>query len=112
MLHLHRIVHPFDFMFDSTGDILMFGDFYYKEDEPDSEGKYWTIRATTYHQLRQQKQEENWNYSKLNNAESWRDYDKQVKDAYHEMVKESILDHKIAGKSVENEEKELGIFLK
>ena len=26
MLRLHRMVHPFDFMFDSTGDILMYGD--------------------------------------------------------------------------------------
>ena len=110
MLRLHRLVHPFDFIFDSTGDILMYGDFYYKEDEPDENGKYLIIRATTYHQLKKQRKEDNWDYTILNNAESLRDYEKQVKDAYHELVKESILEHKVWGKDSQNYARDEGEY--
>lgn len=104
------MLHPLEFMKDSTGDILVYGDFYYEEDEPDEEGRYWRIRATTYHNLKQQRLQENWDYTKLNNAESWRDYDKQVKDAYAELVKESILEHKVWGKTSQNYDKDAGEY--
>lgn len=110
MLRLHRIVHPFDFMFDSTGDILLYGDFYYKEDEPDEEGKYLTIRATTYHNLKKQRREEQWDYTILNRQESQRDYEKSVKDAYHELITNSILEHKVWGKNSQNYAKEAGEY--
>lgn len=110
MLRLHRMVHPFDFKFDSTGDILMYGDFYYEEDEPDEDGKYLTIRATTYHTLKQQRKEENWDYTTLNNQESQKDYEKQVKEAYQELIKSSILEHKIWGKDSQNWAKDAGEY--
>lgn len=110
MLRLHRLVHPFDFIFDSTGDILMYGDFYFKEDEPDENGNYLIIRATTYHNLKQQKKKDNWDYTVLNRQESLRDYEKSVKDAYHELVKESILEHKVWGKDSQNWAKDAGEY--
>lgn len=108
MLRLKRIVHPFDFMYDSTGDVLMYGDFYYQEDEPDENGKYFLIRATTYHQLRKEAKEDAWDYSTLNNATSLRDYERQLKDAEHELAKESILSHKIQNKPSFNNDVDSG----
>jgi len=110
MLRLKRVVHPFDTMFDSTGDTLIYGDFYYEEDEPDENGKYLRIRATTYHQLKKERKETNWDYTVLNNAESLRDYEKQIKDAEHELVKESILSHKVWGKDSQNNDRDAGEY--
>lgn len=111
MLRLKRIVHPFDFMYDSTGDILMYGDFYYEDDEEkDSNGKPYTIRATTYQQLKMKRKRDNWDYTTLNNAESLRDYEKQVKDAEHELFKESILSRKVWNKDSQNNDRDAGEY--
>lgn len=110
MLKLHRLVHPFDFIFASNGEILMYGDFYYKEDEPDEDGKYLIIRATTYHNLKKQRKEENWDYSILNKQESQRDYEKAVKEAYQNLVNTSILEHKVWGKDSQNKAKDAGEY--
>jgi len=111
MLRLKRIVHPFDFMFDSTGEILMYGDFYYEDDEDvDTHGHPYRIRATTYQNLKNQRKKDNWDYTTLNNAETLRDYEKQLKDAEHELFKESVLSRKVWNKDSQNNDKDAGEY--
>lgn len=111
MLHLKRIVHPFDFMYDSTGDIMMYGDFYYEDDEDtDSHGHPYRIRATTYQNLKNQRKRDNWDYTILNRAETLRDYEKQVREAEHELFKESVLSRKVWGKDSQNNDRDAGDY--
>ena len=108
MLRLKRMIHPFDFMFDSTGDILMFGDYYYQDDELDENGKRYTIRATTLYKQQQEKRQNEWDESILNNAESLREYEKAIKDAEHELAKNEALNKNIWGKDSQNRDREAG----
>lgn len=111
MLRLKRIVHPFDMINDSTGDPMIYGDFYYEDDEDvDERGQPYRIRATTYHNLKQQRREENWDYSILNNAESLKDYEQQLREAEYELFKESVLERKVWGKDSQNNDREAGEY--
>lgn len=68
----------------------MYGDFYYEDDQT---GK--RVDAQYYHQLKEEKREENWDYSTLNEAESQRDYQEQLKELEREVLSQSILNEEV-----------------
>ena len=68
----------------------MYGDFYYEDDQT---GK--RVDAQYYHSLKEEKREENWDYSKLNEAESQREYQEQLKELEREALSKSILNEEV-----------------
>lgn len=111
MLRLKRIVQPFDMINDSTGQPMIYGDFYYEDDEEkDDWGNPYRIRATTYHSLKQQRKQDNWDYTILNNAQNLKDYEQQLKEAEQELFKETVLEMKVWGKDSQNNDKEVGEY--
>lgn len=91
MLFLKRIIHPTDFFrCDASGKILMYGDFYFEDDQT---GK--RIDAQYYHQLKEEQRENNWDYSVLNDAENQREYQEQLKELEREALSQSILNEKV-----------------
>ena len=68
----------------------MYGDFYYEDDQT---GK--RVDAQYYHQLKEEQREENWDYSTLNEAESQRDYQEQLRELEREALSQSILNEEV-----------------
>ena len=111
MLRLKRIVYPFDFMLDSTGDVLMYGDFFYEDDEDiDEHGQPYRIRATTYQKLKTQNRRDNWDYSRLNYFKDQREYAKELRQAEYELAKGRWIEHKVWGKNSRNNDIEAGTY--
>ena len=68
----------------------MYGDFYYEDDQT---GK--RVDAQYYHQLKEEQREENWDYTTLNEAESQRDYQEQLRELEREALSQSILNEEV-----------------
>lgn len=102
MLRLHRITDPYEFLMDKVdGSVIMPGDFYYEDDEDGL-----IVNAKTLYNLKEKKRKENYDYSLRDNAQSWKDYNQQMKQAEQELLKEDVLTRKVWGHEAENNEKE------
>ncbi len=84
----------------------MFGDFYYRDD---TDGKI--ISARYYQSLKQQRREENWDYSLLNQAASQKEYQDMLREKEMELLSEEVLDRPVYGRDSDNAAREAGIYL-
>ena len=107
MLWLKRVIYPTDFFkCDATGKILMYGDFYYEDDET---GK--RIDAQYYHNQKMQMRKENWPYNeKKEFYTSDKEYRKEMERAEQEALAAEILNKPIGGHAASNRSKELGTY--
>ena len=79
---------------------MMYGDFYYEDDEDGT-----IVSANYYHQLKEQKKRDNFDYTILNNAKSQKEYQDQLEKAEQEYLQATILDRKMFNKTAQNYEK-------
>lgn len=103
MLVLKRMTHPNEFITcKASGEVLMYGDFYYQDiDDPNI-----VIGARYYNNMKRQRKEEEFDYSILEDAQSQKDYQDQLKKAEQEYLQSTMLDMPILGQEAENYEKE------
>lgn len=90
MLHLKRMTHFNEFLKDSFDNILMYGDFYY---ESDTTGKI--ISANKYHELKQEKRKDNWDYTMDNFFTNDKEYQEALKEKERELLEKSVLDEPV-----------------
>lgn len=96
MLVLKRVQNFNEFLKCGLSEqVLMYGDFYY-EDTDDG----LIVSATYYHELKTKKEEEEFDYTKLNTATSEKEYSDMLKQAEREYLNEVIFDRKILGKDI------------
>lgn len=112
MLWLRRNTNPYQLeKCGVSGELIAPGDFYYVDDEDGL-----IIKATIYKELKDRKKEDEWDYSKLNNAVNEYEYRNMLKEATRQMLYSSVLDRKVSGKydptPESNELKELYSFIK
>ena len=94
MLHLKRIVNPFEWeRCHITGAYIRYGEFYYEDDEDGL-----VVSFDYYNQLKKEKREAEWDYSRLSQAESEQEYDTIMQEKTREFLSQGLLDRKIAGK--------------
>lgn len=102
MLHLKRITNFNEFLrCKVSGQIMMYGDFYYEDDEDGL-----IVSANYYNQLKKQKQENEWDYTELNNAQDQKDYQDRLREAEMALFESEVLNRKVAGKDSDNYERE------
>lgn len=103
MLHLKRITHFNEFLKCQVSDeIMMYGDFYYEDDEDGL-----IVSAKYYHDLKKKKKEDEFDYTELNNAQSQKEYQDQLRQAERELFESTVLDRKVFGKDSQNYEREV-----
>ena len=91
MLHLKRVQYFTDFLrCGVSGEIISHGDYYYEDDEDGL-----IIKASVYGQLKKEKREREFDYTKLNQAESHRDYQQMLKEYERSFLSETVLDRKL-----------------
>ncbi|MCY7865936.1 hypothetical protein [Bacillus atrophaeus] len=96
MLHLKRVVNFNDFIrCKVSGDIISYGDFYYEDDEDG-----FIVKATVYKAMLREKELNEFNYEKLQRAESQLDYRQALKEYEREFLAQSLFERKIAHKEV------------
>ena len=106
MLFLKRIVRFNEFMkCDASGEILMYGDFYYEDSET---GKI--ISAKYYHNQKMQVKRELFDQSILENAQSQKEYDDALREAEKEYLTATMLEKPVFGKEVQNRMREEGTW--
>lgn len=88
MLHLKRVQYFTDFMkCKVSGEIIKHGDYYYEDDEDGM-----IIKASVYGKMKKEKQENEFDYTKLNQAENLRDYEQSLKEYEREFLKSTLFD--------------------
>jgi regulator of RNase E activity RraA len=94
MLWLHRNTR-FNELYKCqiSGELIGPGDYYYQDDEDGL-----IVKASVYRQLLDEKKKNEFDYSKLENAESQRDYAETLKQAEREFMTNTLFDRKIAAK--------------
>ncbi len=94
MLFLKRITYDYEFMkCKISGQIIGYGDYYY---EDDTDGLI--VKASVLHELKQKRKEDMFDYSKLNNTKSEREYSEMLSRATKAMLEDSLLDRQIFNK--------------
>lgn len=76
-----------------SGELIGPGDYFYEDDEDGV-----IIKADVYYDLKKKKEEDEFDYTKLNNAQSQREYELMLQQYEREFLSQTILDRKIAGK--------------
>jgi hypothetical protein len=76
-----------------SGEFIAPGDYYY---EDDTDGLI--VKATVYKKMLDKKKEEEFDYSKLEQAKSQGDYEAQLKQAEKEFLTVTIFERQVAGK--------------
>lgn len=95
MLHMKRVDQPFTWERDHiTGDYIRFGEWYYWDDE---DGLVVSLR--TYRQFKRQKELDTFDYTRLNQAASQREYEEILKESTRIHNMETLLDRRIEGDS-------------
>lgn len=106
MLWLRRSIHFNELMkCDVSGEHIYPGDYYYIDDTDGIK-----IKATVYKQLKDKAKREQWDYSKINQAQNEADYRRMLKDATMQMLAETVLERKVAGRYDPNPEVETDII--
>ena len=109
-LHLKRVTNFQDYLRCTvTQEIIAYGDMYYIDDEKkDYWGQPVIMKASVYDNFKTQRLWDRWDMSKLNNAESQRDYMFSMRQIERDYLTQTILDqplfHKVAdsGDEVKN----------
>lgn len=87
---LQQVDQPFTWERDSvTGDYIMYGEFYYKSDKTGA-----VISRRTYREAKEAERIKNFDYSRLNNAATQKEYEEVVREQRRAMLAESILSEK------------------
>lgn len=90
MLHLKRVQYFTDFMkCHVSKEIIKHGDYYYEDDEDGM-----IIKASVYGKLKKEKIEDEYDYTRLNQAESLRDYESSLREYEREFLKSTVFDRK------------------
>ncbi len=91
MLRLYQVDQPFTWERDHiTGEYITYGQFYYKDD---TDGL--VISRKTYKEAKEAKRRAEWDYSRLERAESQREYEQAMRDATRAFKAETLLDREI-----------------
>jgi hypothetical protein len=105
MLTLHRITHFNEFMrCHASGEILMYGDFYYTDDD----GK--VISAKYYHDQKEARRRDTFDQSILENAESQKEYQDELRQAEQDYLTNQMLAEKVETKDSYNNDRDNGPF--
>jgi len=94
MLHLKRMQYFNEFMKDSFGEVMMYGDFYFESDET---GKI--ISAKKYKELKEERRKANWDYTESDWFDNDKEYQESLKEKERELLEQTVLDEPIFGKS-------------
>jgi hypothetical protein len=70
------------------------GDYYYEDDEDNL-----IVKATVYHEMLKDKREANFDYTRLNQASSQKEYEDIIKEYEKSLKTHTLLDRKVAGKA-------------
>ena len=94
MLHLKRVTQPYEWeRCHITGKYIVFGDYYYWDDEDEL-----VVAADVYHNMQKEKREAEWDYSRLNQAQSEAEYSQILKEKTRDYLASTLLDRKVIGK--------------
>lgn len=100
MLRLRRVQYFNEFLrCHASGQILMYGDFYYIDDENH------IISAKHYYETKMQKRRETFDESILNEAKTQKEYQDQLRLAEQEYLTSHMLDEPLEGHDAYNHEK-------
>ena len=93
MLHLCRVDQPYAWERDHiTGDYIMYGEYYYYDDEDGL-----VVSRKTYVQFREAKRRAEWDYWSLNRCQSEREYENIMKQKTREFLADTLMDRKVEG---------------
>ena len=91
MLHARQVDQPYTWERDHiTGDYIMYGEWYYWDDE---DGLVVFVR--TYNRMKEEKRRAEWDYSRLEEAQSEQEYRQMLQDHIREVQMESLLNRNI-----------------
>lgn len=91
MLHLKRVQYFTDHLkCRISGEIIRHGDYYYEDDEDG-----FIVKASVYGEMKKKKKEEEFDFTKLNQAESMRDYQAQLKEYERQFLEQNLLERKL-----------------
>lgn len=94
MLHARQVDQPYTWERDHiTGDYIMYGEWYYWDDE---DGLIVSVR--TYNKMKEEKRRAEWDYSRLEEAQSEQEYRQMLQEHIREIQTESLLNRKVEGK--------------
>lgn len=92
MLILKRMIHPYEVMkCKVSGEFIVYGDFYYEDDED----KNVVVKATVYKKMQQEARDAAFDYSLLAKAQNQKEYKELVKRAERDYLRATILDRPI-----------------
>lgn len=93
MLHLKRnILFNELYKCGVSGELIGPGDFYYEDDEDGL-----IVKASVYRRYKDQKIQDEFDYTKLNQASSEREYRDLLQRAQKDFFAQTLLDRKLAG---------------
>lgn len=91
MLRWKRMTHPFQWeRCHITGDYIKCGEYYLEDDEDGL-----IVSAKVYADLKEQKRQNEWDYSLLNKAANEREYEQMMKLHVREFLAQGLLDRPI-----------------
>lgn len=91
MLILKRMIYPYEVLkCHMTGEMIVYGDFYYEDDEDKT-----IVKATAYNKLKKEAREMSFDYSLLQKAQNQKEYNEMVKRAQRDYLNATILDRPI-----------------
>ena len=91
MLHLKRVTQPFEWeRCKISKEYIRYGDYYYYDD---TDGLI--VKADVYNKLKRAKQEEEFDYSRLNQANSEREYDEIMREKEREYLTATLFDRTV-----------------
>lgn len=94
MLYLKRVQYFNECEKDSiSGDLITWGNYYYEDDEDG-----FKIGLDHYYELKNKFVEDKFDYSKLEQAKSEKEYRLQIQKAERNLWTQTLFDRKIAGK--------------
>ena len=73
-----------------TGDFIVHGDFYFHDDDDNID-----VLAREYYRLKRKRDKERFDFTRLNQAQSQREYQDMLKAAQKEQLYASILDREV-----------------
>lgn len=92
MLILKRMIYPYEVLkCKMTDEMIVYGDFYYEDDEDSS----IIVKATAYNKLKKEAKERSFDYSLLQKAQNEKEYREMVKRAQKDYLYATILDRPI-----------------
>ena len=91
MLHLKRITSPHEWIrCKISKEIMVIGDYYYEDDEDGL-----IVKATVYKEMMNEKREREFDYSKLEKAQSEQEYRNYLKEYEREFLTQDLVERKV-----------------